>query len=171
MTGNGSKTLRRYNLRTEKGAWLGMVVISDDGYFSTVSDYGNYAYWWGHAEMEFRAFLCQLEPDYLCSKLAPGRVYYGEPTERDVRRTILTSRRRMDLTREEAREEWDHLEESDLGAPEGFAIWYQGTKLHDAHELAHYGTEPQAVAFAERVWPALVAALRAELAAEATVSP
>ncbi len=166
MTGNGLKTLRRYDLRTEERAWLARVVISDDGYFSTVSDYGNYAFWWAHAEMEFRTFLCQLEPDYLCSKIAPGRVYYGHETEKNVRRAILDARRRMSISKEDAREEWDLVGEVDLSAAEGFTLWYQDTKLPDAYELSSYGTEPQAVAFAERVWPALRAALQAEMAAE-----
>ena len=55
-TGNGSTTLRRYVVRLDKdapfmrkGAWLATIVIGDDGYFSTVSDYGNYAFYWSHA--------------------------------------------------------------------------------------------------------------------------
>lgn len=166
-TGNGSKTLRQYDLRTDKGRWLARVVICDDGYFSTVSDYGNYGFWWGAAGDCFRSFLCRLEPDYLCGKLAPETVYYGQETEKNIRRRILEWRRDGSLSRDDARREWDLIGEVDIDRLEGFTLWYQDTRLPDASELAEYGHSKQALAFCEVAWPVLCAALRAELAAEA----
>lgn len=169
-TGNGSRALHRYDLRDEKGAWLGCVVISDDGFFSTVSDYGNYAYWWGGAGEEFRRFLCRLEPDYICGKLSSRHKYDGDATLRGVKRAIVAMRRRMDWTKGEAREEWDLLDEhSSLEGSEWFAIWTTHTKLGDAYEHATYVYPSDVRAFAERVWPALVKRLQAEMADEATV--
>ena len=62
-TGNGSRTLRRYDVRSEKGAWLGTFVIADDGYFSAVTDFGTYGYWWSSAGECFRSFLARTEID------------------------------------------------------------------------------------------------------------
>jgi hypothetical protein len=166
-TGNGSKQLRRYSLRTERGAWLAEVVISDDGYFSTVSDYGSYAYFWSHAGCEFRGFLARLDADYLVGKIKPGYVYDGAATLKSVKRRICEDRRSLDLTAEEAREEWDLLgEHGDLDESESFALWMNETKLEDVWEISRSKRDPQAMAFAEQVWPVFAAALRAEVAAE-----
>jgi len=166
-TGNGSKQLRRYTVRTDKGTWLGTFVISDDGYFSTVSDYGNYAFFWSHAGDCFRSFLARLDADYLVGKIKPGYVYDGAETLKSVKRRICEERRSLDLTAEEAREEWDLLgEHNDLDESENFALWMNETKLEDIWELSSSKRDPEAMAFAEQVWPAFATVLRAEVTAE-----
>lgn len=166
-TGNGSTQLRRYNVRHENGSWLADIVISDDGYFSTVSDYGNYAYAWTHAEMEFRAFLAKLDADYLIGKIKPGHVYDGPETFKSVKKRICEDRRRLDITAEEAREEWELLgENSDLDERDNFVLWMNETKLEDVWGISSSMRDPQARMFAERVWSVFAAMLRAELAAE-----
>ncbi len=168
MTGNGSKQLRRYSVRGANGEWLATVVISDDGYFSTVSDYGNYAYYWGDAGECFRKFLSRLGPDYYLSKFGVRDEYDGGETLKAVKRSIIEQRRRGDLDREEAREEWDLLEENSwLDQRDNFVLWLQHTKLGDAYEYACSSISGEARGFAEHVWPAFAAMLRAELASEA----
>jgi hypothetical protein len=166
-TGNGSTTLRRYRLRTDKNRWLADIVISDDGYFSTVSDYGNYAFWWGAAGDCFRSFLADLNSGYLCSKLGGARQYYdGDATEKAIRRHICEYRRHGWMTKEEAREEWETLKDYPVDCREGFAIWYHETKMSDAYEFAVFTHEPQLIHFTRAVWPVFARALRDELAAE-----
>jgi hypothetical protein len=169
MTGNGSKTTRLYDLRTASGEWLARVVITDDGYFSTVSDYGEYAYWWTHAGACFRRFLTQICTDSLLNKIAPRREYDSDATLKAAKRQILEARRGREVTAEDARCEWERLyDNSWLESSEAYAAWYRETELPDAHECYRERRNPQSVAFVEHVWPVFVAAIRAELAAEAT---
>ncbi len=171
MTGNGSKQLRRYSVRGPQSEWLATIVISDDGYFSTVSDYGNYAYFWGDAGESFRKFLCRLGSDYYLPKFGVRDEYDGGETLKDVKRSIIEERRAGHLDREEARQEWDLLgENSGLEERENFALWWQATQLSDAHEYACSSISGEARGFAKHVWPAFTAMLRTELASEAKVA-
>jgi hypothetical protein len=166
-TGNGSKQLRRYSLRTERGRWLAEVVISDDGYFSTVSDYGNYVYFWGSAGVCFRSFLAQLDASYLLGKLSPKMEYDAPGTLKEIKSHILSERKFGWMDREKARKEWDLLaEHNDLRDPEDFSSWVRDTEFSDAWEMGCERHAPQASAFAERVWPIFAVALRAEVNAE-----
>jgi hypothetical protein len=160
VTGNGSKQLRRYNVRADdaRKTWLATIVIADDGYFSTVSDYGNYAYYWSHAGECFRSFLAQLDDDYLLSKA--------------VKSEILRLRRSRSLSCDEANGEWillrahEHLEER-----ENFATWFQESKLEERWELSRSSRSIDARMFAERAWPVFAEMLRVELAAEGKDEP
>jgi hypothetical protein len=168
-TGNGSTTLRKYDLRTASGEWLGRVVIVDDGYFSAITQYGNYAYGWpNHGERDFRTFLCSLEPDYLCGKLSRADEYDGRATARAVKSKIVGLRRDGYLTKMEARAEWTRLDvHGDLYSREDFGAWLRETPIEDAHAYAVVRYPLNVTAFAERLWPVLREALRAEMSAEA----
>lgn len=167
QTGNGSKTMRRYDLRAD-GRWLALVVITDDGYFSTVSDYGSYAYWWSSAGDDFRRFLIGRDDDYVVGKLAPGYEYHGDATLAAVKEAIIQVRRSGALTRDEARDEWELMDDhSEMQQHCDFAMWSATTAIESAHECYRSRRSPRAVAFYAKVWPALCVALRAELAAEA----
>jgi len=76
-------------------------------------------------------------------------------------------RRRMgSWTRERARDEWNILNDADIDTREGFALWYQETKIEDAYELAEYGeygVPKRALAFCQHVMPRLRAVIRADL--------
>ena len=50
-------------------------------------------------------------------------------------------------------------------------MWYQDTKLDDAHEFSVYTFEPQLRAFARVVWPVFARVLLDELKAEAAPTP
>ena len=166
-TGNGSKLLRRYRVSDDKGYYVGTFVIADDGYFSTVSEWGNYAYYWSHAGACFRSALANFDGDYVLNKIARRDVYDGEATGADVRRHILEYRRDGHMTKEEAREEWDlFIEHERLESRECFAWWYRDTKIGDASEFASHDYPSQAKWFSVKAWPHFVKALRAELAAE-----
>lgn len=171
-TGNGSTTLRRYTVRFPSGEWIGTFVIADDGYFSTVSDFGSYAHYWSNAGPCFRTALARLSPDYLLGKIARRDRYDGEATARDVRRHIKEHRREKNYSREQAREEWDLVEACDsLNSRESFVRWYDETKIGDASEFAVWDYPLQARTFAEKAWPFFAAALHAELAAERAAVP
>jgi hypothetical protein len=132
---NTEPTLRRYNLASVRGAGWAIIVIGSDGYFSTVSDWGNYAFRWGaHGEKDFREFLIRASnsPDYIVGKLSPREEYDGEETAKSIKEELVESYRSGGLTKEEVRAEFRLLRESAIENDEGcFQSWCGETKLDD----------------------------------------
>lgn len=79
---------KSYTLRGEDGEWLGQVVLTSDGLFASVTDYGNLSYAWRSYGKDFREFLCGLNTHYFGSKLYTGMAYilYGKKCERACER-------------------------------------------------------------------------------------
>lgn len=76
---------RSYTLKTESGNWLGQIVLTDDGMFSAVTDYGNMSFAWRHfGDRDFRQFLIELNVDYFGGKMYQGMAYmiYGKKYEK-----------------------------------------------------------------------------------------
>lgn len=178
-------TIHQYRLRGERGQWVADVVMRSDGYFSTVSDYGNYAYWWGSPGMEFRRFVAKLEGqnDYVCSKLSRrGDWYDAAGTLKAIKQRILIYRRECSMTKADAAKEWEtlaticnaypHREMRDVYEMDlhQFHQWYEQTGIGDAAEFARYDYRPEVRHFCERVMPLLAAAIREELAKEQRTS-
>lgn len=81
--------LKTFTLRTETGDWLGQIIISSDGMFSGVTDYGNLSYAWRSSGAEdFREFLLRLNTDYFGQKLQNGLSYivYNNNTTKACKR-------------------------------------------------------------------------------------
>jgi hypothetical protein len=141
-------TLWRYKkVSTKEDPGWAIIVVGSDGYFSACSDYGNYAFIWGYPGCDdFREFLvgAQKDPHYFVGKLSHGQKYDGD---------------------EDAREEWDRLDNSDLDNVIGFKEWMDETKLEFAWEWGYQESHsPQVHAFVERImgdWLAPI--LKAEL--------
>lgn len=70
---------KSYTLYDDDGFWLGQIVITSDGMFSSVTDYGNLSYAWRHFGDDFRIFLININVDYFSGKLSTGMSYiaYG----------------------------------------------------------------------------------------------
>lgn len=69
-------TAKSYTLRTEHGDWLGQVVLTSDGMFSAVTDYGNFGYCWrSTGDKDFREFIIGLNVPYFETKMATGMSY------------------------------------------------------------------------------------------------
>ena len=61
---------KKYSLRSDHGGWLGDVVITSDGMFSAVTDWGHYAFQWrSFGGSDFRDFLCGLNEQYFSRKM------------------------------------------------------------------------------------------------------
>lgn len=67
---------KSYTLQTEDGFWLAQVVLTSDGMFSCVSDWGNFSFAWRNGGTDFREFLISLNVDYFANKMAIGLSYY-----------------------------------------------------------------------------------------------
>lgn len=84
-------TLRRYVLKSNPQSGWAIIVIGSDGYFSAVSDHGNFSYIWGAPGMEFRRFLTQCDPCYFRSKITHCReseVWDDEAVEKNIRKRL-----------------------------------------------------------------------------------
>jgi hypothetical protein len=64
-----------YLIRKPNGAWLAQVVLTSDGMFAAVSDYGNASFAWRAFGADFRAFLLGVDSDYFGQKMANGQAY------------------------------------------------------------------------------------------------
>jgi hypothetical protein len=150
---------------------------SRGGSLSIQSSYGNFAYSWNSTgDGPFLGFLLRLNFDYFMGKAWPGYMRFDhDKSIAEVRRFIIEQRRGQfaSLTKEDARECWDHLETMEDTKDENYFL----TQLLACAELsALYDGEycnaivrapsPQAVGFWEELWPVLCAHWRAEIAAE-----
>ena len=179
---HGGPQTRSYTVR--RGLEWARIWITDDGCFTTLSDHGNFGYWWSCPGCEFRKFLCEMDDYYLSRKLAVGRHEFdGEASVKTIRSRICDLRRQQCLTREQAQAEWDLVHpkpssgwgdgmrgafsnmDNEIEAHE----WYVATDLGDAAELLKYRTPMQIQMFIKRLWPLFVAQLREELAQEVAV--
>ena len=65
-----------YILKTDEGNWLGQVVLTEDGMFSSVTDWGNFSYSWPNiGDRPFKEFLLQLDVQYFGQKMYTGMSY------------------------------------------------------------------------------------------------
>ncbi len=64
---------RNYHLRKESGSWLGQVVLTTDGAFMSITDYGNFCFAWRSTGVEdFRKFIVTLDEQYFTNKMVQG---------------------------------------------------------------------------------------------------
>lgn len=75
-------TAKNYALRTPNGGWLGQVVITSDGFFGAVTDYGNACYAWRAFGDNFEEFLLRIDQDYFAGKMVLGLAYTVQVTKR-----------------------------------------------------------------------------------------
>jgi hypothetical protein len=77
-------TAESFTLRSENGSWLGQVVLTDDGMFASVTDYGNFSYAWRSYGDDFKKFILSLNVGYFGSKMYAGIAYvsYGKKFEK-----------------------------------------------------------------------------------------
>jgi len=157
---------KRYDIPSRKGEGWAVVFLDARGIITTVSDYGDYGYWFGSigGDGDLRGFLCRCDDGYLMRKLAPKEVYDGAATEAGIRKHILEYRREGNYEKDFARREWDLIAETDI--EHDFRVWYEETEIGDAAEFCREKPDPRAVAFCEYVMPRLREMLRAEMAAE-----
>src|SRR5690554_3259696 len=96
----------------------GVFILDSTGMFAAVTDYGNFVYMWPLKYTgcdDIREFFKHRDAYYVLGKCAPsnGREYQGDKTEQNIRETIIRLRRDHSFTEEQARKEWDLLEEVD----------------------------------------------------------
>jgi hypothetical protein len=161
-------TTRKYDVRGDRGEWLATVFLDARGIFSTVSDYGNYGYWWGDVggNGDIRSFLLRSDrdPDYFQNKLDPSEHYDGEATVNAIRKLVIDLRRRKEIGKDEAREEYDNARL----ARHDFSEWYWTiSTVEIPSDVYETRPNPQVVAFMREVMPRLCVLIRAEIVGSA----
>lgn len=68
-------TSTSYTLHDENGNWLGQVVLTSDGMFASVTDYGNLSYAWRAFGDDFKKFILSLNVGYFGTKMYTGMAY------------------------------------------------------------------------------------------------
>lgn len=70
-------TAKSYTLYTDNGGWLGQIVLTSDGMFASVTDYGNFSYAWRSTgpDKDFRKFIIGLNTEYFAAKMTTGFAY------------------------------------------------------------------------------------------------
>jgi hypothetical protein len=141
------------------------VIDTARGFFSAVSDHGNYGYLWTHPGMEFRAFLAQCEKDYVYSKLTHvQRVFDAEGTKEAFEKCM------KEIEDAQTRPlEWIEREREDfesVSSEADFYVWQANTEVEDAHELYTTRRESECWGFVTKLFTRFQAMLREELKKE-----
>lgn len=81
-------TAESYTLYDKNNNWLGQVVLTSDGMFASVTDYGNLSFAWRAFGSDFKAFICKLNVDYFATKMYIGNAYinHGKGAEKACQR-------------------------------------------------------------------------------------
>ena len=80
---------KSYTLKDNGGHWLGQIVLTTDGMFASVTDYGNLSYAWrSTGDTDFRTFMAEIDVDYFAGKLYSGLSYivYNRKVEQVCKR-------------------------------------------------------------------------------------
>jgi len=89
-------TAKSYTLYSDEGDWLGQVVLTSDGMFASVTDWGNLSYAWrAYGDKDFREFLINLNVSYFGDKMYQGNTYILHT--KSVIRLVSDSQRRFYL--------------------------------------------------------------------------
>ena len=91
-----SPSLRRYYVKptVKDPAWAWVIIDTESGMFSTVSDYGSYSYLWTNPGCEFRKFLVNCDKGYFWGKLtlewkdSEKHVFCSEETEHRINKYL-----------------------------------------------------------------------------------
>jgi hypothetical protein len=153
----------RYSIPNTKGyeGWA-ILFIDNAGCFAALSDYGDWTHRWNargfeeHEKKDFRHFVLSCSDHYLLDKLNPRQEYDPEGTLQAVKEAICGMRRERQLEKDEAREEWEHLEDCErLENEYMFQRWMELTELSDAWELSTTKHSEQCRAFIQQCMPRL----------------
>lgn len=97
-------TAKVYTLRTEDGHWLGQVVLTSNGSFMSITDYGNFANSWFCFGDDIRKFILSLNVDYFAQKMFHGMNYIST-TNKICKSAMLFSEKILPALKEAIRKE------------------------------------------------------------------
>lgn len=165
-----------YIPNNDKHEGWGKFILDSTGYFSCVTDYGNYAFWWTHhGEDDFRKFFVGIGEDYLMGKLAMGKREFDlESSLEKMRRQAIEARRstlRKRVTDPEIwgvskaylREAWEAMDQAGSERECINIVDEHYRCFPDTCELFTYGHPFELRAFCKRLLPRLVEEMKKDL--------
>lgn len=152
-------------VRNEHSAWC-KLLWQDNGWVIILSDYGHWAYWWGHRGegVSVAKFLAGLDRDYMGNKMMGQALmeFSLESTVQAIRESIISDRKTCGMTKEEAASEWalaQLLEDGMLS----FEQWYGESSMVDGYECQCKEVCGTWDGFWKRLWlPLVVPVLKSE---------
>ena len=76
MTSMSNIKSKSYTVKGKDGEWLGQIVLTTDGMFASVTDYGNLSFAWrSFGPGDFRQFIISLDVSYFAQKMFNGMSY------------------------------------------------------------------------------------------------
>lgn len=78
---NKEVTAKIYDLTTKEGSWLGRVILTSDGSFMSITDWGNFAYNWNGFGEDIRMFILNISVDYFGQKMFNGISYVSSTNQ------------------------------------------------------------------------------------------
>ena len=146
-------------------AWC-RLLWQENGWVVILSDYGHWAYWWGHRGqgVSVAKFLAGLDRDYMGNKMMGQALmeFSLESTVQAIRETIISDRKSCGMEKEEARNEWElalQLEAGDLS----FDAWYGESSMVDGYECRRTEVCGTWDSFWKNLWlPLVVPVLKSE---------
>lgn len=77
---------KTYELRTDKDNWLGTVVLSDEGHYFSMTDWGNLNFHWNVKGIDkYEEFILRLNTDYFAEKMYIGINYIAREPDAEER--------------------------------------------------------------------------------------
>lgn len=167
-----------YYVRLGNGDWADISLDVSDGYerfgrkeigagrLSISSSHGNWAHYWGSCGSPFKQFLTELDKYYVASKFGMHRYFDAGGTIQRMKREILDTRIRGDITAIDARYMYDAVDDSDPLTPESlYSVIYHNDLLSDFFVDFDVNTiiDPQFNHFWDTVWVHFVSYLQLEI--------
>jgi hypothetical protein len=160
--------LWRFHLPSGRGEGLerfewGTFVIGSDGYFSCVTDWGNYAFRWTSPGCDIRKFLqgAVKDPDYFVKKLSSDE-YDGEESAKAILE-MAKEQGFSGATLRALKNEMSDVENS----RDGFAVWWATSalarRLEGVSECFTMRRNRSCVSMVERLMPRLAPLLQQSL--------
>src|ERR1051325_1923082 len=125
-----------YRLPNDKpGEGWAHIILTENGVFTAVSDWGNYTHWWNHTgTKDFREFFLSAERDwqYFAHKLRPEKILNEEASFKRAREEVLRQRRTKDLSAEQAEAVWGAISYHD-----SWAAFLESIECEEAFDAAY----------------------------------
>lgn len=175
-----STTIERYNLYFKPYGYAYITIDPKDGFFSAVTDWGDYSYIWSSPGENFKRFLTRLDSGYLLGKFRGGGDYFDqEYVVKGLKREICRARKDSVIDKDEAREAYTIIsEEEDWDSSNAF--WLRIHREFEDHDLNFakiFGEDPEGLPsgrgyhprdtwFVEKIFPLFQKILKEEIDAK-----
>lgn len=136
---NKEATAKVYTLYTESGSWLGQVVLTTDGSFMSITDYGNFAYNWNGFGEDIRKFILSLSVDYFAQKMFNGMCYVSS-TDKIYKSALFFSEKILPVLQEVLKKEIDSEQQNNNimnGCELSKCPYWNGIKCTDKNEYVN----------------------------------